>query len=102
MSTSGEHQPQFLDHVVVEENGDVIGTITDVVFDPHTGEARYAVVKPGRLHKAHYLPLDGAYHTVDGAVATPHRKSTVMHAPTATADHVLSEATERQLQDHYS
>jgi sporulation protein YlmC with PRC-barrel domain len=100
--TAHEHTPVFLDHEVIQQDGESIGKITDVVFDPHSGRARWAVVKPGPLRRAHYMPLREAYHSDDGAVVVPYRKATVTAAPAAAADHVLTEDEERELEAHYA
>lgn len=100
--SSTEHEPQFLDHKVVDRSGAVIGKIEDVVFDPHTGVPKWAVVNPGVLHRRHYLPLTAAQHNDQGDIAVPFDKDLVTGAPVASGEHVLSEDDERALQEHYA
>jgi sporulation protein YlmC with PRC-barrel domain len=99
MSTA-EHT-QFLDHRVVDEAGDTVGRVTDVVFDRETGEPRYAVVKTGVIGRGHYVPLDRIYKSEDGDLVVPWTKDAVSHAPTASKDHVLTDDDEAALAEHY-
>lgn len=99
MSTT--HHTEFLDHQVIDESGDVIGRITDVLFDPESDVPQWAVVKPGRLHRGHYMPLRGAYHTEDGQVVVSHTKHEVAHAPVPSSEHVLTDDDERALREYY-
>jgi sporulation protein YlmC with PRC-barrel domain len=100
MSELNTPATRFLDHRVIHEEGEPIGTIVDVLFDPE-GAPRWAVVKPGMLRRAHYMPLDQAYTSEDGDVVVPYRKETVTHAPVATADHIVTEDLEREIAVHY-
>ncbi len=99
--SDSEHHTQFLDHHVVDPSGEAIGKIEDVIFDAETGAPKWAVVKPGLLHRSHYVPLTGASHDADGNVSIPFTKDAVTHAPVAPSEHVLSVEDEQALQEHY-
>ena len=99
--SDSEHHTQFLDHQVVDPSGAVIGKVDDVIFDAASGAPKWAVVKPGLLHRSHYVPLTGASHDADGNVAVPYTKDAVNHAPVAPSEHVLSEQDERALEEYY-
>ena len=88
-------------HAALDEHGTKVGTITDVLFD-REGEARWAVVDPGPLRKAHYAPLDGAYSTDEGDVILPVDTITVKQAPVAGRNHILTSELEAELEDYYS
>lgn len=101
MSDRGEHSHPFLGQRVIDEHGEAIGSVEDVLFDSETGEPRWAVVKPGLLHRAHYVPLRGAYQDIDGDVVVAHSRRIVLHAPVPSSEHVLSDEDEQALRDHY-
>lgn len=88
-------------HEVFDDRHEKIGTITDVLFD-ETGNARWAVVDPGLMHRERYVPIDNAAVTESGQVVIPCSKELVKHARAASRDHILSRETERQLEAHYA
>ena len=92
---------EFLDHHVVDESGESIGRITDVLFDGDSEVPQWAVVKPGLLHRGHYMPLRGAYHSEDGDVVVSFTKNEVVHAPVPSSEHVLTDDDERALRQYY-
>ncbi len=91
----------YLEHPVVDEQGAPIGQVVDVVFDRATDHPRWVVVKPGRLRRCRYVPVDRAHHTDDGRIVVPYRKDVVMDAPAASSEHVLSDDDEHRLLAHY-
>lgn len=100
--SADESQPQYRDHRVLDPSGEVIGTVEDVIFDEGTGSPRWAVVKPGVLHRSHYVPLAGAQRNDDGDVLVPYPANVVTSAPAASSEHVLSPADEVALEEHYA
>ena len=42
-----EHGPAFTGRTAIDEHGDQLGEIADVVFDQEYGRPEYLVVKPG-------------------------------------------------------
>lgn len=98
---ANEPNTSFLEHPVVDEHGQSIGKVVDVVFDRSSGDPRWAVVKPGVLRKGRYVPIEGAYRTDDGEIVVPYAKQLVASAPAAASDHVLSDEEERTLRRYY-
>jgi len=95
-------QTTFAGHEVVDENGETIGKITDVVYDPISmGEPLWLVVDPGLLRAEHYVPAPGAYTTDDGKVVVPYDKGWVRSAPKANGDHVITDDLQMELERHY-
>lgn len=102
MTTSHTDEPTtYVDRPVVDETGERIGSVADVVYDTSNGEPTWAVVNPGALRRSRYAPLAHAYLSDDGAVVLSHRKRTVLAAPPAGHDHVLTPDAERDLHQHY-
>ncbi len=101
----------YIDHDVVDEHGDKIGTVTDVLYDdppadaigtPEVATPSWLVVDPGFLRAAHYVPVAGSYRTDTGAVVVPWDKDWVRHGIKARGDHLLT-SEERALQaQHYA
>ena len=91
---------ELRDRTVVTERGEKLGKVTDVLFDER-GDPRWAVVSPGHMASAHYVPLTRAFTTPDGRVVVPYDKQVVKHAPRASGDHVLSRELETRLVEHY-
>lgn len=91
---------ELRDRTVVNERGDKLGKVTDVLCDDR-GEPRWAVVSTGRLATSHYVPLARAFTTPEGRVVVPYDKGLVKHAPRAAGPHVLSRELEQRLADHY-
>ena len=88
------------DRTVINERGEKLGRVTDVLFDDR-GDPRWAVVSGGRLASSHYMPLARAFTTPDGRVVVPYDKGVVKHAPKAAGHHVLDRDTEALLVQHY-
>ena len=95
--------PAYNGHDVIDEQGVAIGKITDVVYDHRTEQPRWAVVATSRFRSPHFVPLVAkTYLTADGAVVVPFDKNTIVHAPKAGRDHVLSPMKERELEHYYA
>jgi sporulation protein YlmC with PRC-barrel domain len=95
--------PRFNGHQVLAEDGQVVGTITDVVYDDMTERPVWGVVNPGTLRSRHYVPLvPPTYISEAGAVVVPYDKSQVLHAPKVHRDHVVTPMLRRELEHHYS
>jgi len=104
-NTADEHaptaEPHFVGHDLVDDHGDKIGTITDVVPDDTTGEPAWVVVSLGLLHAEHFVPLEAAYQAGDGRLVLPFTKDYVKHSPRATRDHILERDTAMDLRRYY-
>ncbi|HUF98077.1 MAG TPA: PRC-barrel domain-containing protein [Ilumatobacter sp.] len=102
----------YTGHEVIDERGERIGEITDVIYDDPTNEVigdplmapqpRWLVVDPGLLRAAHYVPVAGSYRAVDGAIVIPWDKDWIKSAPKARGDHLLSTVDLQDLAQHYA
>ena len=92
---------EFRGHDVLSADGEKLGRITDVVYNEATNVPRLAVVDPGLLSPSHYVPLDQAVQTHDGALLVPFDKQTVKGSPKAGKDHVLSLHEMEEVDAHY-
>lgn len=68
---------------VVDASGSKIGKVTNVVRDPRTGNARYAVVDLGALKASHYAPLANAYRSATDDLVVDLDKRLIAGAPKA-------------------
>jgi uncharacterized protein YrrD len=88
-------------HDVFDDHYDKVGTVTDVLYDEN-GNAKWAVVNPGTLHREKYVPVEGSFLTDAGQVVVPYSKDMVKAAPSAHRDHILDRDVERELELHYA
>lgn len=102
MDTHTEHDVlNYAKHEVIDDHGAKIGKVTDVISDDRTLEPRWMVVDLGMMRAAHYVPLEGAYHTENGQIVTPFHKDVVQDSPKVHGDHVLTPQDERDLMAYY-
>lgn len=94
--------PTYNGRPVIDEHGVRLGTITDVVFDVRGDDPEYLVVDPGPLRKAHFVPVRGAYETIEGSIVVPWDKHWFKLAPTATGDHIVTSVDRRLIEVHYA
>jgi PRC-barrel domain len=92
--------PNLTGSAVLDDHHEKVGTVRDVVYDDD-GEPRWAVVDPGPLRSAHFVPIEGSYMTASGEMVLPYAKEQVKRAPKAPRDHILDSRTESQLELHY-
>jgi len=100
-ATSAAESEEFRDRLVVDEQGQDIGKVIDVIYDAATNRPIWLVVHTGMLHGDHYMPVVGTYRSEEGNIVSPYEKQTVQHAPKATKDHVLTHETEHELYNDY-
>lgn len=100
-SDSHEFDTELKDHQVIDDHGDKVGKITDVLFDDE-GNPAWVVVNPGFFAGAHFVPLAPAYKSDDGALVVPYDKSMVKGSPRVTKDHVLTHKFEEDLKRYYA
>lgn len=101
-SPGAEPRPRLQGHEVVDEQGEKIGAVSDVVFDSGTGDAQWVVVNIGVLRAAHFVPLHNAYVSAEGRLVIPFDKRTVKGSPRAGRDHIMTSELEHELAEHYS
>ncbi len=86
---------------LVDELGERIGDISDVVFDAGSTTAEWLVVDPGRLRSERYVPANGSRRTARGDVVVPFRADTVKSSPKADRRHILSRDKQDLLHRQY-
>jgi hypothetical protein len=91
----------FTDHHLLDQKGNKVGEVVDVVSDPSTLEPKWFVVDPGTFKAAHYVPVLGSYQTAQGDVVVPYDQDSVKHAPKAHRDHIVTPELEQDLLEHY-
>jgi PRC-barrel domain len=101
MTLSTESTPMFTDHRLLDQQGDKVGDVIDVVSDPSTLEPRWFVVDPGAFKSTHYVPVLGSYQTADGDIVVPYGADAVKHAPKAHRDHIVTPELEHEINAHY-
>ncbi len=102
MQIPSEPHTDFAGHVVIDEQGERLGAVTDVVYDVADRGPEYLVVDPGVFRKPHYVPVEGSYRSADGGIIVPWAKSWFRLAPTAAHSHVLSSSDRHELEAHYA
>jgi sporulation protein YlmC with PRC-barrel domain len=97
-----DRPPEHLsDHEVIDEFGEKIGHVSDVVFDEESQQPVWAAVDPGLLRGEHMVPLDGAYVSEEGRLVVPYSKSLIKKSPKVAKDHVLTPELTADLRRHY-
>lgn len=101
----------YIDHDVMDETGEIIGTVSDVLYedpprdaigDDMAAKPTWLVVDPGFLRAAHYVPVAGSYRTDSGAVVVPWNKDWIRHGLKAKGDHLLTDEDRNLLQQHFA
>jgi hypothetical protein len=92
----------FVGSTLLDEQGETIGVVKDVVYEEANTEPTWLVVKAGMLRGEHYVPAMHAYRTANDDVVVPYDKRTVSKAPKAHGDdHVVSHENREALIAHY-
>jgi sporulation protein YlmC with PRC-barrel domain len=86
---------------VIDEEGNKLGTVTDVVSDSSTLEPQWLVVDVGVIKGDRYVPVSGSYRSTKGHIVVPYTREMVKHAPKAHRDHVPTVESERELREFY-
>ena len=86
---------------VIDDHGERVGKVIDVLFDDRVMTPKWAVVHVGLFSADHFVPLDGAYRTQDGKLVIPYHRDFVRHSPKATPDHIMSTGLEDHVKRHY-
>jgi stress response protein YsnF/sporulation protein YlmC with PRC-barrel domain len=84
-----------------DQDGDKIGTVSQVYVGDHSGRPEWVTVKTGWFGmKESLVPLTGATRTGED-IHVPYAKETVKEAPRLDADEHLDPGQEKQLYRHY-
>lgn len=98
---STQQQGEFHGHEVIDVDGDVIGHVSDVLYDDHVGGPKWLVVDPGIFRKERLVPIEGSYETDDGKIVIPFDKRWVKEGPTVNHEHYPDSATTKLADQHY-
>ena len=92
----------YMGLAVQDQHGEVIGAVSDVLYDEATQQPQWLVVNPGKLRAEHFVPTEGAYTTDEGNLVVAFTKQMVKEAPKASGDHVISHAIDSELRQYYA
>ena len=93
--------PGLNDAPVVDMRHELVGRVTDVLFDDREFSPRWAVVKTGFFGGERLVPLQNAYVDEAGRLVVPFDKTSIKRAPKSRGDHVLSPEIAKELRDYY-
>ena len=93
--------PGLNDAPVVDTNQQLVGRVTDVLFDDREFSPRWAVVKTGLFGGERFVPLQNAYVDEAGRLVVSFDKTSIKRAPKTRGDHLLSPEVAKELRDYY-
>jgi len=93
-------EPALTGHTVIDDHGDRVGEVEDVVFDNVDGHPKWAVVKMG-VFRHRYVPLVSATKTGKGELVLPLDKQAIKNAPSVSHKSSPSAEDEHKLCDYY-
>ena len=93
--------PGLSDTPVVDNQHQLVGRVTDVLFDDREFSPRWAVVKTGLFGGERFVPLQNTYVDEAGRLVVPFDKTSIKRAPKTRGDHVLSPEIAKELRDYY-
>jgi sporulation protein YlmC with PRC-barrel domain len=99
MSVTSE--AKYIGSTVIDNCGNSIGRVRDVLFDTASNRPTWLVVKPGLMRSEHYVPTRGAYRTADEDVVVPYNRDYITSSPKAGHDHVMSTHERMQLAQYF-
>jgi sporulation protein YlmC with PRC-barrel domain len=89
-------------HKVIDNQGQKVGKVADVLFDEGTSQPQWALVEVGRLMRHQTaVPLQEAYRDDEGDLVVAYPADEVKQAPRLNAGTVLTHLEERHLREHY-
>jgi sporulation protein YlmC with PRC-barrel domain len=92
---------QFLDATIYDQQGDLIGTVSDVYVDDDTGRAEWLLIATGLLPRGSHVPVRDVEPHEDG-FRLPYTRDRVQSAPELDiTTEELSEEDERVLYLYY-
>lgn len=91
----------YSDRRVIDEHGQQIGRVSDVVFEGSSAKPAWMVLKLGPLRGCRYVPAHGSYATVTDKLVVPFDRRTIAASPKAKGSHVLSAKERSLLIQHY-
>jgi sporulation protein YlmC with PRC-barrel domain len=88
---------------LLDEHGNRVGMVTDVIYDDETQAPRFLVVKPGRFRPERYVPTARTYRSDRGQVVVECDRRVVQTAPKARGAHqeALDHHLRHEIEAHY-
>jgi len=92
--------PKHATAVLIDESGDEIGKVTDIIPNPRDLEPEYIVVRTGRLPTEHLVPIAAVERKEDEYVAP--FDAEVLKTTPAVPEHMAPSKSEREaIYEHY-
>ena len=91
----------YTGHPVIDDQGERVGTVSDVFYDDASDEPKWLVIDPGVFRKERLVPIDGSYETEDGSIVVPFDRNWIKHAPTVDGHHYPDETTRQHAAQHF-
>ena len=100
---AGDAEPPIVysERRVIDEKGNSLGRVSDVIFEGTDSKPTWMVVKPGVFRAARYVPVRGSYATVTDKLVVPFDQRTISSSPKAKGTHVLTSRERSLLTQHY-
>jgi hypothetical protein len=95
------HLGNYSGRRMLDKRTEMIGKITDVLYDGNDLKPSWLIVDTGLLRSEHYVPADGAYETQGGDVVVPFDKRWIRSSPKADRRHVLPNGRREAIVAHY-
>jgi uncharacterized protein (TIGR02271 family) len=97
------HDPESMRGATVRgPDGDKIGTVDELYFDPATDRPEWMTVKTGLFGmRTTFVPLEGARPEGEDELRIPYEKDRVKDAPSIDPDHELTQSEEQRLYSFY-
>lgn len=86
---------------VIDDKGNALGRVSDVIFEGTDPKPTWMVVKPGLFRAARYVPVRGSYATVTNKLVVPFSQRAISSSPRASGSHVLTSRERALLSQHY-
>ncbi len=87
---------------VLDEDGNTIGEVSDVVFDSSSTTPTWFSVKPGKLRAEHWVPARGLRRTDRNEILVPYTSDRIRSSPKADRSHMLTKQQRALLAQHYA
>ncbi len=101
MTTTQTGLEDLIGQTLIDNDGDKIGSISDIYLDEQTEQPEWFAVRTGLLGtRVNFVPVQGMSRR-DDEVKAPFSKSQVKESPHAEADGALSQDEEAALYSHY-
>ena len=96
-----EPTPSYNGHTVLDQTGEKVGQVSDLISDRSTMQPRWLVVDIGLLKSSHLVPVEGSYRTADDDIVVPFTKDLLKKAPKTGGDHVITPDVEAEVMAYY-